>query len=144
MANYVPKTKVEQVSLDAFLAKVEPEARQAEARVLLEIYARATGYPARIYTGGMVGFGRYAYTYDSGHSGTSMATGFAPRKADLSLYGLKGGAGTEVLLPKLGKHREGKGCVYAKHLSDLDLTVLADLIRAGLENLKTRYPVTAE
>ena len=82
---YVAKTKVEAVSIAAFLATVAPPERQAEAMRLVTLFGGMTGYEPRVHTGGMVGFGRYAYTYDSGHSGVSFATGFAPRKAELSI-----------------------------------------------------------
>lgn len=144
MAKSLQKTRAEPQLVAEFIAGLENPVRKAEALALVEIYGRASGYSARLYTGGMIGFGHYAYTYASGHSGTAMATGFAPRKADLSLYGLKGGAEAAALLPTLGKHREGVGCIYAKRLSDLDAQVLARLIVAGLENLRAQYPVTPE
>ena len=144
MAKYNQKTKVEPISVEDFIVSIESPQRQVEARQLVQVYGTASGYEPRLFTGGMIGFGRYDYTYPSGHSGTSFATGFAPRKADLSLYGLKGSAVTEALLPKLGMHSEGKGCVYAKRLSDLDQAVLHQLIVAGLDNLKTLYPMTPE
>ena len=143
VAKYDQKTKALTLSVDDFIASLDSPERQAEAKELVKIFAAATGYPAKIYTGGMIGFGHYAYTYDSGHSGTAMATGFAPRKAELSLYGLRG-EGTSALLARLGKHRQGQACVYAKRLSDLDHMVLSQLIVAGLTHLKSRYPVTPE
>ena len=142
MAKYDQKTKVEPQSIDDFIAAIASPQRQAEARELLSIYGKASGFAPRLYTGGMIGFGTYDYTYDSGFSGTAFATGFAPRKADLSLYGLKYGPESEAMLTRMGKHRAGAHCVYVKHLAAIDPEVLADLIRAGLHVLKSRYPVT--
>ncbi len=138
---YAQKTKAEPLTIDQFVAGVTPPDRQAEARQLVTLFSDVTGYLPRIYTGGMVGFGRYDYTYDSGHSGTAFATGFAPRKADLSLYVLSGHKDQAALLQRLGKHRAGKACLYLKHLSDADEAVLRDLIAAGLADLKTRWTV---
>lgn len=143
MAGYQAKTKVEDQPLVAFLDSVTPPSRQAEARVLAALFAEVTGFAPRVYTGGMVGFGRYDYTYASGHSGTSFATGFAPRKADLSIYLAPGLVQVTPLLSRLGKHRIGKGCLYLKHLSDADLDALRELIAAGLAELRTRWPVSA-
>ena len=143
MAGYQAKTKVEDQPLVAFLDSVTPPSRQAEARVLAALFAEVTGFAPRVYTGGMVGFGRYDYTYASGHSGTSFATGFAPRKADLSIYLAPGLVQVTPLLSRLGKHRIGKGCLYLKHLSDADLAVLREVIVAGLEELRMRWPVSA-
>lgn len=143
MAKYEQKTKVEPQSVQDFIAGLDSAQRQDEARQLLEIYAQASGFAPRLYTGGMIGFGSYAYTYPSGHSGTAFATGFAPRKADLSLYGLTEGDAAPALLARMGKHRAGVACVYVKRLSAIDTTVLPELIRLGLTVLRSRYPVTA-
>ena len=140
MANQ-PKTQVQAQDVAAFLDLVAPPRRQTEARRLVTIFAEVTGYAPRVYSGGMVGFGRYAYTYDSGHSGVSLATGFATRKADLSIYILPGSANLGTLLARLGKHRMGKACLYLRHLDDADEGVLRALIAAGLADLKTRWPV---
>ena len=143
MADPAQKTKVEPQSVEDFIAAIALPQRQAEARQLLAIYGQASGYAPRLYTGGMIGFGHYAYTYPSGHSGTAFATGFAPRKADLSLYGLKYGPDSTALRARLGKHRAAVSCVYVKHLSATNPEVLSELIRSGLQVLKSRYPVTA-
>ncbi len=144
MARYEAKTRVEPQGVEAFIASLDSPQRQAEARQLQEIYATASGFAPRLFTGGMIGFGSYAYTYDSGHSGTTFATGFAPRKAELSLYGLKYGPENGSLLAALGKHRQGVSCVYVKHLNALNLDVLDQLIREGLQVLRGRYPVFPE
>jgi hypothetical protein len=90
----------------------------------------------------MVGFGRYAYRYDSGHGGESLVVGFSPRKAEMSLYGLIGGTEADGLLQRLGPHRAGKGCLYLKQLSSVDEAVLRDLIRAGVSETAARWPVS--
>ncbi len=138
---YEAKTKVLEMTVPAFLDSVAPPARQAEARRLVQLFGEVTGFGPRLYTGGMVGFGRYAYTYASGHSGVSLATGFAPRKADLSIYIMPGYADFGPILARLGKHRMGKACLYLRHLSDADEAVLRELIAAGLDHLKTHWPV---
>lgn len=138
---YQAKTRVEDQTVEAFLDGVAPPERQAEARALVALFQEVTGFRPRIFTGGMVGFGTYDYRYDSGHSGTSLATGFAPRKAELSIYILPGHADFGPILARLGKHRTGKACLYLKRLSDADPQALKDLIRAGLSDLATRWTV---
>lgn len=123
----------------AFLDGIPDPVRLAEADRLLTIFAEVTGYPPRLWGGSMVGFGRYAYRYDSGHSGESLATGFAPRKAELSIYILPGTAGFGDILARLGPHRVGKACLYLRRLDRVDEGALRDLIRAGLEDLGTRW-----
>jgi hypothetical protein len=126
--------------LDGFLTGLSPQ-RQAEAARLIAIFAEVTGYAPRLYPGGMVGFGRYAYAYASGHSGTSMATGFAPRKAELSIYLMPGESDISARLAALGKHRMGKGCLYLRRLEDADEAVLRSLIAECLAHLKTQWRV---
>lgn len=135
------KTKPQEIGIDAFLDAVEPAQRQDEARRLHALFADVTGYPARIWGGSMVGYGRYAYRYDSGHAGESLATGFAPRKAELVVYILPGYADFSAILSDLGPHRLGKSCLYLKRLDGIDVPTLGRLIRAGLDDLATRWPV---
>jgi hypothetical protein len=131
-------------SVEAFLAAVEPQARRDEAHRLDAIFRAATGWTPRLWGPSIVGYGRYAYTYDSGHSGESCATGFSPRKAELSIYVLPGFEGQEALLADLGRHRTGKACLYIKRLSDVDEAVLSRLIAAGVTDLSRRWTVTPE
>ena len=85
MARYDAKTKAEPVDIEAFLTGVAPVDRQAEARALVALFRAATGFEPRVWGGGIVGFGRYAYRYTSGHSGETPAAGISARKAELSI-----------------------------------------------------------
>lgn len=125
----------------AFLAAAEPPERAAEGQALDALFRRVTGWQPRLWGPSMVGYGSYAYTYDSGHKGVSLATGFSPRKAELSVYILPGYQDYGAILARLGKHRIGKSCLYIKRLSDVDQDVLAELIRAGLTDLGKLWPV---
>lgn len=89
----------------------------------------------------MVGYGQYDYTYKTGHSGTSLATGFAVAPRQVTLYVLPGYEPFPDIIARLGKHRRGKSCLYLTRLSDADDGALRDLIRAGLDDLATRWPV---
>ncbi len=134
------KTKSAPLDREAWLAGVEP-ARRTEAERLLTIFGEVTGFPPRLWGPSMVGFGRYAYRYESGHSGESLATGFSPRKAELSIYILPGYADFGPILARLGPHRTGKSCLYLRRLAAVDEGVLRELIRAGLLDLETRWEV---
>ena len=129
----------------AFLAAVEPEARRTEALALDALFRRVTGWEPVLWGPSMVGYGRYRYRYASGHGGEALATGFSPRARELSLYVLpcEGGAKAGGLLSRLGPHRAGKACLYVRRLSDVDLGVLEELVRAGLGDLRGRWEVTA-
>ncbi len=138
---YQAKTTPEDVDITAFLAAITPDTRQAEARQLAAIFAEVTGFAPRIWAGRMVGFGRYEYTYDSGHSGQSLATGFAIGGKEISIYILPGYADFSSILARIGKHRLGKSCLYLRRLSDANQDALRALIRAGLDDLAKRWPL---
>lgn len=134
------KTKSAALDREVWLAGVEP-ARQEEAERLLTIFGEVTGWEPRLWGPSMVGFGRYAYRYESGHSGESLATGFSPRKGELSIYLLPGYADFSGILSRLGPHRMAKACLYIKRLSAVDEGVLRELIRAGLKDLGARWEI---
>ena len=123
--------------VEAFLA-AQPEARAADCRALAALMQRASGHPPVMW-GRMVGFGHHHYVYDSGREGDTFEIGFASGaggKGDLSLYLNCASAGRAALLAKLGRHREGKGCVYIKRLADVDTAVLAQLCAAALREVR--------
>lgn len=132
------KTKSAPLDREVWLAGVEP-ARRAEAERLLALFDAVTGWEPRLWGPSMVGFGRYAYRYDSGHGGESLVVGFSPRKTELSLYGLLGA--DDALLARLGPHRAGKGCLYLKRLASVDEDALRALIREGVRDLAARWEV---
>ncbi|MFD1341539.1 DUF1801 domain-containing protein [Litorisediminicola beolgyonensis] len=126
---------------DAYLEQVTPEARRDEARRLDALFRRVTGWKPRLWRGDMLGYGSYDYTYPSGRTGTWLATGFAPRKAKLTIYILPGYTDFAPILDRLGPHSKGRSCVYVTRLDRVDEEVLAELIRAGLDDLATHWPV---
>ena len=125
-----------------WLAGVVPERRDEAAR-LLAIFGEETGWGPRAWGpgGSQAGFGRYVYRYDSGHGGAGHVVGFSPRKPEISLYGLTSAPGAMAALERLGKHRMGKSCLYVKRLGGVDESVLREMIRAGVEETKARWPV---
>ncbi len=102
-----------------------------------------TGFHPRLWGDRIIGYGQYHYTYASGRAGDFLATGFAARKAALSLYIMPGYAEFSDLVSRLGKHRRGKACLYITRLADVGTGVLRVLVRAGLEDLGRRWPVAA-
>lgn len=135
-----PKTKAAPLDRADWLAGVDPK-RRDEAERLLDLFAGVTGWGPRLWGPSMVGFGRYVYRYESGHGGESLATGFSPRKAELSIYLMAGDADLAPLLARLGPHRMTKACLYLRRLDAVDEGVLRALIAAGLEHLGRQWPV---
>ena len=133
------KTKATDASVADYLAAIDDEARREDCQALADLMAKATKQPARMWGASIVGFGTYHYRYDSGREGDTCVVGFSSRKGDISVYGLNAAAGAEELLSKLGKHKAGKGCVYIKRLSDVDLKVLAKLVAGAAAGRKREH-----
>ncbi len=125
-----------------FIAAVDHKTRQADAVTLDALFREVTGWQPKMWGPTIIGYGSYDYTYDSGHSGTSLATGFSPRKANQVLYIMPGYQDYGHILDRLGKHKLGKACLYINKLADVNLDVLAEIIREGVTDLAKKYPVT--
>ena len=138
------KTKATEDSVETFLSLIDHPTRRADAIVLAELFARITGFRAKMWGPSIIGYGRYHYRYESGREGDFLATGFSPRKSNLSIYIMPGYADFSSILARLGKHKLGKSCLYINKLADVDLTVLEELIRAGLADLDQKWPVQSE
>ena len=136
-------TQMTQGNVERFLASIAHPVRARDARVLDALFREVTGYRARMWGPTIIGYGQYHYRYASGREGDSLATGFSPRKTAMSIYIMPGYADFGPILAGLGKHKTGKSCLYVNKLSDIDLTVLAELVRAGLADLSERWPVKA-
>ena len=134
------KTKPTDVPVADWLSQVAPQRRRDDAIALDGIFRDVTGYEPVLW-GSIVGYGRYHYVYESGREGDAMATGFAPRKSNLVLYIMPGYADFEDILADLGKHRRGKACLYLNKLADVNEDALRRLIRAGLDDLGSRWAI---
>jgi len=119
------KTKATKVSVAAFIDALTDKDKRKDAKALVKLMQGAAGEKPKMWGPSIVGFGSYHYTYDSGREGDMPVVGFSPRKAATVLYGL---SEAEALLPKLGKHTRGKGCVYIKKLADVDQKVLQTMV----------------
>ncbi len=120
--------------IEAFLAKVTPAKRRRDAETLLGVFERATGQQATL-SGTIIGYGHYEYRYDSGHSGSAAAAGFAPRKAAMSVYLSDGVGAHQAALERLGPHKAAVGCLYLTDLEQNDLDVLEEIVRASYATL---------
>lgn len=125
---YETKTKPTDIRVDDFLAAVTNERRHADGFRLREIMEEITGEPAVMWGPSIVGFGSYHYCYATGHEGDAPKIGFAPRSANLVLYILGDFDGQDDLLARLGKHKTSKACLYITRLSDIDESVLREMI----------------
>jgi hypothetical protein len=124
------KTKPTTKSVDAFLKGIEDENRRREALELLALMKKATKKEPKMWGTAIVGFGDLQYQYASGQIGDWFQAGFSPRKAALTIYLMGGLKKHASMLPALGKYKTGGGCLYVRHLEDVDKSALSRLIEA--------------
>ncbi len=124
-----------------FIASVDNPVRRQDAAALDMLFRQATGFVPRLWSGSIIGYGRYHYRYESGREGDAPATGFSPRKANLVVYIMPGYTDFGSILGRLGKYKIGKSCLYLNKLADIDVDVLAELVKAGLDDLGSRWTI---
>lgn len=90
---------------------------------------------------GIVGFGDYHYKYDSGREGDFFRLGFSSRAQNISIYIMPGYQDFGEELSRLGKYKMGKSCLYIKRLSDVDETILKQIMEKGLAIMAKKYPL---
>lgn len=124
------KTLPTDASVEEFIEAATPDKRRIDGHELDRVFREATGEQPVMWGPSMIGYGSYTYISPANARTTGIwpKTGFSPRKAQLSLYGLKDLPEGAELLPQLGKYTEGAGCVYVKKLEDINLDVLRKLI----------------
>ena len=120
---------------------VENEQKREDSLALIELMQKITGHPPKMWGPTMVGFGDWHYVSPSGREGDWFSMGFSPRKAAISLYITMDATAYPDLMKKLGKHTTGKGCIYVKKLSDIDMGVLEELARTSYKDLSKQYTV---
>ena len=133
------KTKPTDASVDDYITSRASEQQHADCRKLMTLLKRVTRQSPKMWGPSIVGYGRYAYTYESGHTGEAPVAGFAIRGREIVLYLLTEGETQRLFLSRLGKHRIGKACLYFKRLSDLDYSVLEELVTNSVAEVKRRY-----
>ena len=130
------KTLPTKVSVEQFLKTVEKKKKRNDCLKLTDMMQKITKEKPIMWGPAIVGFGSYKYKYSSGHEGVSCIAGFSPRKAAIALYIVPGFKNYQEHLKKLGKHKTSGSCLHIKKLSDVDETVLKEMIREGYKDKK--------
>ena len=116
-----------------YIAKLE-EPRKSEIAALDKLIRKLAPALEPFIHAGMLAYGPWHYKYDSGREGDWFRMGLASNKNYISLYVLATDGKSYVaerFKKALPKANIGKSCVRFKHLSDLDQSALAKLIREG-------------
>ena len=128
------KTKPTVANVEDFINTVKDEQKRKDSFVLLEMMKKATGEEPVLWSSAIIGFGIKRYkSPTTGREVDWLRIGFAPRKANLSLYISVGIKEHAAALKKLGKHKSGVGCLYINKLEEIDLKVLKGMIDASLK-----------
>ena len=141
------KTKKNTVSVAKFIAAVPDEQKQKDAAALLKIFQSVTGEKVTMWGTSIIGFGQYHYKCErSSQEGDWPLTGFSPRKQNIALYslkifkmtvnGLKEKRKENDFLLKLGKYKEGGGCLYINKISDINTKELEKIIKLAVSRKK--------
>jgi hypothetical protein len=131
-----PKTRITEESVADFLDAIPDESRRADCKTVAKIMRKVTKAAPKMWGPSIVGFGTREYQGASG-SATWMLIGFSPRKANLTLYIMTGIERHPELFKRLGKFKNGKGCLYINRLSDIDLKVLEQIITESVARIKS-------
>jgi len=127
------KTKKQNSGVTDFIANIPDEAVRQDCRTLADLMSKITDDPGDMWGTSIAGYGTYRIRYADGHEADWLSIGFSPRKAKLSVYVMGGFDNMQAFLEKLGPHSLGKGCLYIKRLSDIDLKVLEYLLREAVK-----------
>ena len=131
------KTLVNDASVEGFINSVPDEEKRRDSFVLLKMFTKITGEPAKMWGSSIIGFGKYHYKSErSTQEGDWPLAGFSPRKQNLTLYAMEGNEDSVDLLKSLGKNKTSKGCLYINKLADVDLEILEKLIKKSFTYAK--------
>ncbi|MFS8131307.1 MAG: DUF1801 domain-containing protein [Candidatus Dojkabacteria bacterium] len=134
------KTKENDASVEKFLSNLD-DSKKKDTEEVLKIMSKATSEEPKMWGSSIIGFGKEKLKYASGRELEWFKIGLSPRKANITLYGLmKAVLNEPKILEKLGKQTTGKGCIYIKRLSDINLEVLVGLINKSV-NIENRHQV---
>ena len=130
------KTKPTKQSVTDFIKGLPHAQTRADCSAIAKLMEAATKSKGVMWGSSIAGFGARKIQYAGGREAEWPLLGFSPRKQNLTLYIGLGDSVDSDLLPKLGKHSLGKGCLYIKRLSDIDLATLEKLIKASAKRKK--------
>jgi hypothetical protein len=127
------------ITVKQYIDSIQDDQMVKDAQTLMEIMQKISEQKPILYGIGTIGFGVYHYKYDSGREGDAHTLGFYPRKGKMTVYLMDGTARYAELLAKLGKHTKTGYCIYIKRLSDVDMSVLEQIIKQSYEYITAKY-----
>jgi len=123
-------------SVTDYIASLDEQTAR-DSQTLIEMMRRISGHEPKLWNVGTIGFDTYHYRYDSGREGDGHAIGFYPRKGRITVYLMDGTTRHSELLARLGTHTTSRVCVYIKRLSDVDPSVLEQVVAQSFDYVKS-------
>ncbi|MBS2213989.1 DUF1801 domain-containing protein [Carboxylicivirga mesophila] len=133
------KTQPTSADVHSFLNSIEHPQKREDSFALLQLMQKLTGEQPVMWGDAIIGFGKNTYRYASGRSGDWFTVGFSPRKQNLTIYLMCGLDGLQGTIEKLGKYKTGKGCLYINKLSDVDRSVLEQVLTIAIETCRNKH-----
>lgn len=122
------KTTENSSSVEDLINKVKEEQKRKDSFFLLKLMKKISKEEPKMWGTSIIGFGKLIYKSPaSGREVEWFKIGFSPRKANITIY-LINLRIHEASLKKLGKHKQGGGCLYINKLEDIDHKVLEEMI----------------
>jgi hypothetical protein len=134
------KTIETENSVADFLATIGDVKRREDCMSIIDLLSKVSGFEAKMWGTGIVGFGIYNYKYESGYTGNAPLAGLASRKNAITVYMASTFDQREALLSQLGKHKSSKACIYIQKLEDVDISILSQIVKKSIEHIKKTYP----
>ena len=131
-----PKTRPTNASVAAFVGAIPQPDRRRDARAVAAMMRAATGARATMWGPTIIGFGRQPIIGSTGQATDWPIAAFAPRSTGLVLYFMDDFLAHHPLLPRLGKHRVGKSCLYIRRLADVDVPTLRLLVTSSVQAMQ--------
>ena len=128
MAN---KTQPSSNDVKSYINEITDQKRRQDIQALVSLIQDISMHPPVMWGSSIIGFGSYHYKYDSGREGDSPQVALSSRVQAITIYGLhlyETTKNNNDLLSKLGSYKTGKGCLYIRSLSDIDINVLKQMI----------------
>ncbi|QIP13488.1 DUF1801 domain-containing protein [Spirosoma aureum] len=133
------KTTENENSVEDYLNAIPEEKKRKDCSELIKQITTRTGLTPKMWGTGIVGFGSYHYSYESGHEGDAPLTGLASRSTGITLYLATSFDRKQELLQQLGKHKAGKGCIYIQKLDDIDMDIVSQLILDSIDHIRNQF-----
>lgn len=133
------KTQKTNESVALFLSSITEDEKRNDSHTLIGLMQQITQANPHLWGTSIVGFGEYRYKYKTGREGDWFLTGFSPRKQALTLYLMCDLSHDGLDFTGLGKYKTGKGCLYIKRLSEVNLNVLKKIIEDSIRIIQEKY-----